>query len=888
MAEFQSVFDLIPSDKFHSAIVTGYSFDFCFFERVLLGQLHRAGVTNCLALIDQAMLDESLGRLTGAARTRSRGYSLVGIPSKGAFHPKLIFLAGEEDGLLFVGSGNPTASGFGGNLELWGAVSASEPSDSKMGALKRAWSFLSEYKPLVGGRSVLRFNWIEKHAPWLTSGPSHADTAWLEMDEGNRCRFLGTGRESILKQVKGAIGAETISKIEVFAPFFDTELNAIKSLSESFNCQDVDIYLQPRTVQFSSSALSKFQKRPNVYDLNHALGIEDQSSYLHAKAIRLESKNKNFLLIGSANASVAALGNMDFIGTNDEACLLLERSAGDFFEELGLRKGELVQVTVEHAPDADEGSQPVGSSRSIHLKGIDFSDGIIECNASPIEGRLLPKAATLRVFDGWGSSMIEIPVDCAVIAAGNLVRLKCRLDRDGKALFAQLFDCGTGLAASNAQLIHDINDIFRADPDPANRKLEAALSKLEFGEADIFDVLRIIDLNVLIDEPTETQEPTGKGQVGVPSDGGDDASVGGEKLDYESFINDQKESSPLDQITFRKSLQIERIFEVLAMLLNRTRKKNEDIQLEEEESESTTASFDRPEPENLAIEIREESAAQIRNLKKRIARFLRDYNKKVDLLIEDPKPLSVADLTRFCVISHMAIGFAGITVKEKKAAAEDYKKPMPLLEVFADPFDNACVTGFMFNCVGAFLRASLAGFVDEGNELELERIRALKETALLHVLFILALIPEEKSVSDQWTVERWNSWRWGIVQNAVFVLGLSMPDGSKLMAEFEKRRKICPIESSAEEMVARIARIFRHCVELDNSVEPNPPKAGSRAYFPKFGFVTIKQVEPMPTQGNLKIKFSGPGFPFDEDQFDFVAGSAFVWPKAKIRVFQCA
>jgi hypothetical protein len=75
--QFQSVLNLIPTDKYHSAIITGFSFDFCFFEKVILGQLHRAGVTNCIVLVDQLMLEGSLGHLTGSAKTASRGYSLV-------------------------------------------------------------------------------------------------------------------------------------------------------------------------------------------------------------------------------------------------------------------------------------------------------------------------------------------------------------------------------------------------------------------------------------------------------------------------------------------------------------------------------------------------------------------------------------------------------------------------------------------------------------------------------------------------------------------------------------------------------------------------------------------------------------------------------------------
>lgn len=886
MAEFQSVFNLIPSGEYHSAIVTGYSFDFCFFEKVILGQLHRAGVTNCLALIDQAMLEDSLGSLSGSAKTKSRGYSLVGIPSAGAFHPKLILLTGPKDGLLFVGSGNPTASGFGGNLELWGAMSIAEASEAKADILKQAWRFLGGYRSFVGGRSSLRFNWIERHSPWLTKPSIELTASWISLNTTTRCMFLATGQTSILRQLKEAIGHDRISKTEVFAPFFDADLKAIQRLTHIFGTDDLTIFLQPGLTHFSATALGQFKIPPKVYNFNTAMGIADQSSYLHAKCIRLEAENRNFILIGSANASVAALGDMEFRGTNEEACLLLETSDGDFLEDLGIRSGELVPVV--NFPDLvpDQVSSAKNSTRSIHLKGIDLNDGVMECSGAIRDGYLVSPSAKLKIFDGWGSVITELPFDCSAFKAAKPVRLKYPAMSDVHALYGQIFDAASDLAISNSQLVHEINDIYRGDPDPTNRKLEAALSKLEFGEADILDVIRIVGLNVLIDEPELVAAPSVKGTVGGTEAELEKYSQAGERLDYEAFVNDQREDAPAETLPFKKSLQIERIFEVLAMLLNRTKIACEDIQLEEEESDSTTASFNRPDPDKSKSEIHEESAAQIKSLKKRVSRFFRDYNKRLENAVAEGKPLRIADLTRFCVISHMAIGFAGIMVKEKSASAEETNRSLPLLPLFLNPFEHGCVTGFLFNCVGTFLRASIMGVAYDTDELDKERVCSLKETALFHTLFLLAIVSEEKWAGDQWPVERWQSWRWGILQNTLFTLSSEIIDLPKVAREFEKRRRFCPIGAGTEELIARIERCRRQTVSLENGTTEQRPEIGLRSYFPKYGFVTIKHVEPMPSGNNeLKVKFSGPGFPFSEDHIDFVAGSTFVWPKAKITIF---
>ena len=95
------LFHEIPKGAdFHSAIMTTYSFDFYHFESQVLKTLKSKGVTNISVFADTTMLDQSIGFATAYLKSLSTSYSVCGVPCKGAFHPKLTILPGEEDVML--------------------------------------------------------------------------------------------------------------------------------------------------------------------------------------------------------------------------------------------------------------------------------------------------------------------------------------------------------------------------------------------------------------------------------------------------------------------------------------------------------------------------------------------------------------------------------------------------------------------------------------------------------------------------------------------------------------------------------------------------------------------------------------------------------------------
>jgi len=89
----RKIFNDIPGGKnsFHSAVLTSFSFNFHHFENEVLSSLKQRWIGSVNILVDQHILDDILGLASGNLKSISKTYSVNGISSKGAFHPKINF-----------------------------------------------------------------------------------------------------------------------------------------------------------------------------------------------------------------------------------------------------------------------------------------------------------------------------------------------------------------------------------------------------------------------------------------------------------------------------------------------------------------------------------------------------------------------------------------------------------------------------------------------------------------------------------------------------------------------------------------------------------------------------------------------------------------------------
>ena len=120
MIELKPLIQSIPANKFHSVLMTSYSINLYYWEIQLLKTLSGKGINFVSAIVDSDCLSDQLFKFSKAFDGKKPlEFSLHGYKSKGAFHPKIHFYAGNDAVLVLIGSGNLTISGYGKNMEVW-------------------------------------------------------------------------------------------------------------------------------------------------------------------------------------------------------------------------------------------------------------------------------------------------------------------------------------------------------------------------------------------------------------------------------------------------------------------------------------------------------------------------------------------------------------------------------------------------------------------------------------------------------------------------------------------------------------------------------------------------------------------------------------------------
>lgn len=494
--------DLIPGTRegFHTAILTTFSFDFYFFEMVLLRRFRSIGIRNVLVLADAALLHEATRFSTGFGASRTKTYNLVPIPSKGAFHPKMTFLLGKKSGWLAIGSGNLTESGFGKNDEVWGAFYFSADKQIMHGSLfAEAWDFIK----LLEGRHLLGFAKkqiadAEHFTPWLDDLPRQKSGQWLQVDDSHEILLVHSGHDaSIWEQLTQHLPAAAIERVTIVSPFFDVEGNLLQRFSEQFPTASVRVVVESGWGALPIQLDESVQEQIQFYDWKKLNGIPPDSSnrWLHAKLFVFETKALgSFCLFGSSNASPSGFG---LNRMNHEVNLLIHKNAGNILEELGIKLKTEALLTlptaVENAP-----SSPLPDH---HIISFDTYIIMAELDGQQLSIHLTEplhsQNARLVVFDAEGLELqsTETAFDQTRLnfqCSGNELPYACQIMSAEKQ----------GHPLSNRQVIAHLAALRRTSPDPGRAKFEALLDRLRDGEnTAIAQILSLLDL-----ERPETNE----------------------------------------------------------------------------------------------------------------------------------------------------------------------------------------------------------------------------------------------------------------------------------------------------------------------------------------------------------------------------------------------
>jgi len=730
----------IPSGKFHSAICTTYSINLYYLEQQVLPLLSTKGIHYVSLLVDGNMLTGQLGTYTFMSESKKRHYALHGIDSTGAFHPKIIFLAGDKTLLLLIGSGNMTSCGHGLNLESWSAFYLEDASDARFGLLLDCWDFLLHQMNSLSCSAKMSMQAIADNCTLLLNHHKipRANFYPSGLHRQMMC-FLGSHPDnSLFDQLCARIGDQKIKKIHLFSPFYDPNGAFILALQERFDALEINVILQenfgtpPRFIQPFASL--------NFYLWKDNRSREFKQYFFHAKHLIFEGEQHSFLFSGSANASIAAFGTLGSREKNTEAGILYQSSEMDFLKELDISFKKSIAIT-QVSPGEGLDNKLSDCCNVIFITGIEKHSDHLLLYLRSARGL---SCCELQLYDAKGNMVcaqfIEVNPGDAILKMENQI---------SNLLYAQV--CSDGVRVSNKQFIINFAAFEASNPSPKNRSLNQVRKLIESGG---FSSQKIIDyLNTLhLQKSNEIIEVAGKSELGGEEQGHYPENTELIHLSYSQIQLRMEELNKLGKIKGHSAYNTVRLWDSIFLYLKEAREKREDVLIDEEESEDINQSSGR------VAALKEETKKRINKsifnqLKSKVEKFFDEYisvlqNNIASRTIAKP---NLIDLSMYLIILEMLFHLS--THKEH---LENDEKSCLLLDLsFSDKYHSW--SEFLTSTVGLFTLwcAKSDGF-DFGVETEYRKKMLIYiDMAYKTTLAGLSVLTLVNTSYDRSKIERW-------------------------------------------------------------------------------------------------------------------------------------
>lgn len=516
------LYERFADKEFHTSVATSFGIDFDVYENIVLPRLRGADCRNNLVLVDGRMLTHALCGASALPHHAGRLYTVNGIGAPGVFHPKLFLQAGRRRGRLIVSSANLTTPGLGGNLELAGMVMSDEPGSGEQQVVAAGWQYLSRFLNEDQHATAAQVDWMLTRAPWLAKATPAAGPVGLA--DGTLAALLTTGETSGIGRRFADLVGERAERLIVISPYWDPNLAALSYLTERLSPGYVSVLIDPECTIFPKWALGKVQG-VRLY----GRGDFRKGRFIHAKAIIAQTATADHVLVGSANCTLSALGDADFAGSNEEACLYRRLPPGSMADALGL--GAILtserQLDPATLPDLDLDEElPMGELAAVN-------PGRFECRVDTLTWHPAdafdPAACTITLLDQLGK-----PMPCRLsprAGSGDTQRFEIG-DTQERPAFARVeHEDGRVSAPSIVTLIDRLRAVVR---ETSSRQADNALRQLDDetqASLMLLDVLGVL-------ERIERGEPSDKEPISIPKARKDEegGAAAYRTLSYEQFI----------------------------------------------------------------------------------------------------------------------------------------------------------------------------------------------------------------------------------------------------------------------------------------------------------------------------------------------------------------
>lgn len=729
--ERENILTLIGSRRYHSCILTTFSFDFYFFEMKAMKWLRSCGVRNINVFIDGHYYSELMQQATGEEMQLTAGYSLYPVFQKSIFHPKIWMLFGDKEGLLIVGSGNLTNSGNGNNDEIWGAFHFDIRSTENAPIFSAAWNYLSMLSSNVKGQmNEKTTRWIVEHSKWLNELPKVKPFQFSDTSQKEKIAFLfNSETSSIWVELSKHISNEKVIEITSISPFYDSNGKALQELKSLFPSAEINVVLDesgliPSSMQVSKGFTFYDWRDAGVSKVQYSKS-ENVKSKLHGKIIHFKTKSgKEFCLFGSANVTPEGLGLAGKY-SNAEVSLLIQSEKGGLLNELG------VKLKASNRKKLSDFTAT--TTKSIYETVIKNNQFKVQL----LSAELIYDELTLHSNGNYSEQFNVVFFDRqnkflhSQIFSKYEQELKIKLNPElGSFQYVQ-FAKNSDEFISNKLLVSDYFLLAKTHPNPKTEDIERIYSEIQNGElSKVLDLLHY----AIIDE-TENEEGTSALHNSKNTDAKRDVKKEPERLyDLSSY-------KPIEHSAYEKNLLLSslslRVLDVLKFIHSKglSTNRQDDISIDEQEDNLGNISGN---DENEVKTLRNLSFALLKSERRKLISYFDNlYSNQQEILYGNNRPKvykpTLTDLTKYLIALELILEYGGKSEKYDEQETQHFFSYLP----FVDEYDNNNVKGCCLNLVGDFLMLARTGFKEYEFDYTKKKVEELKGEALVSTIVCL-------------------------------------------------------------------------------------------------------------------------------------------------------
>lgn len=646
----KKIFQEIPGfkNKFHSAILTSYSFSFHHFEYQVLKSLKQKWVSNVGLLVDSKMLDKSVGLDSAGLRQLSQSYSINGIYSPGAFHPKINFIIGDEQALMVFGSGNITPGGHGKNHETFTAFYADCKESNLTPLIQEGWNYIQYLSKDLQGYSKDRiFDLIPKNCI-LLNNKKVSKHRFQKLDDETEIALVYNDETSICNQILNLIPSDSIKKIRIVSPFYDENGALLIQFLEQFPNAIIDVYIPkenglPPLKMVSDNRISFYSWEETARGKKTVTGKNPYNRKLHSKIYNFEADGTTYFMIGSANATIAAFGTINKRGLNEEFGAIYKSNIAKYFDDLKISKSKKITNFDDFSRASiltEEIKNKTNQTLKLRILGCDLGNFKITIYIKSIFDHNDLKVV---VFNGFGIKIFE---NNTFEHKENNIQFGINSEYLKSNPTYVVLQNKEGDEISNKSLINYLEKLYYTNPSKENRTIRGILNNLDLGKINEFQILEYIN-----NLRTGAEEP--EGVRANNSALGNDFREAKEKkeMSYEEAVSASKNKETGNKIS--QTYSIIQIWGMLSKLFYENAENKSEVLNDEEESASATEGAKRNEKTTIEKSSRDiKTNTEAHKLLRSTKKLVDDYNLSIRRISKDRlNKINEISLCQFLVVT---------------------------------------------------------------------------------------------------------------------------------------------------------------------------------------------------------------------------------------------